>query len=73
MEPDSNYKIIWDSIANSAFLASLLVSSSIISFDMMTFTTFMILELTIDFIVFFDIILCFFTAFEDKRGNDGLE
>jgi len=70
--PDSTYKIVWDGVANAAFLVSLLVSSSILSFDMMTFTTFMSLEISIDCIVFFDMILCFFTAFEDK-GNEGLE
>ena len=65
MNPDSNYKVFWDFIANAALIMSMFLSSYIISFDMMTYESLYTWELVIDLIVFLDVVLYFFTSFED--------
>jgi hypothetical protein len=65
MKPDSNLKVFWDFIANAALIMSMFLSSYIISFDMMTYESLYTWELVIDLIVFLDVVLYFFTSFED--------
>ena len=67
MNPDSTHKVFWDFIANAALIMSMFLSSYIISFDMMTYEDLYIWELVIDLIVFLDIVLYFFTFFEDNN------
>ena len=74
MKPDSNLKVFWDFIANAALIMSMFLSSYIISFDMMTYESLYTWELVIDLIVFLDVVLYFFTSFEDiSQDSDGTE
>lgn len=78
--PDSYTKLTWDMFANTVYLINIIISSSIIAFHMKTYDHFWRYELGIDCIVFIDMTLYFFTAFEgpseeadEQRYNKNLK
>jgi len=68
--PENNYKLIWDLIINFVYVLNILLSSSIISFNMYTYEHFFNLEYVFDCVVFIDMIFYFFTAFENIGGEE---
>lgn len=71
--PTGTSKIIFDSIVNCVYVANILVSSSVIAFNMHTFEHLFLLEYVADWIVLTDILVYFFTAFPSKEGADSDE
>jgi hypothetical protein len=66
MAPTSTQKITWDIIANVAYVVSIFLSTYIMAFDMLIYEKFVVVELVCDAIVVWDIIMYFFTAFEQR-------
>ena len=64
--PNSVHKMIFDGALNLVFLGNILVTSSIIAFNMYTFEAFFMFEFVVDWIVLSDLILTFFTAYSEK-------
>jgi len=71
--PENNYKLIWDLIVNLIYVLNILLSSSIVSFNMYTYEHFFPLEYVIDCIVCIDMIFYFFTAFENIGGESNAD
>jgi hypothetical protein len=68
--PNGLTKMIYDGVLNIVFLTNILLTSSVIAFNMHTFDYFFLFEYVVDWIVFSDLILTFFTAFPEKQGSD---
>jgi hypothetical protein len=67
--PENYYKLIWDFIVNNIYVVNILLSSSIVSFNMYTYEYFFTFEYIIDWIVFIDMVFYFFTAFENINSD----
>lgn len=66
MAPTSTQKIIWDIIANAAYVVSIFLSTYIMAYDMLIYENFVVVEIVCDTIICWDIIMYFFTAFEQR-------
>ena len=58
---------------NIVYVANILVSSSVIAFNLHTYEYLFTFEYAVDWIVFTDMIVYFFTAFPSKEGVDSDE
>jgi hypothetical protein len=68
--PNSNSRIAYDLLINLILLANILITSSIMAFDMHTFEFFYTFELAVDIIVAIDMFMYFFTAYSEKQNGD---
>ena len=66
---NSKYNISWEFITNWVYIVDILANSSIISFDMHTYEHMFYLVYVLDWIVFIDLILGFFTSFDKETTN----
>lgn len=68
--PDRPIKLTWDLLANTIYLVNIFVSSTLLAFNLLTYQHFWHIEFAIDIVVFVDMMLYFFTAFEGESEGD---
>ena len=68
--PSSSFMVIIDIVINIVFMVNIMFSTSVIAFYMHNFEYLYKYEYIFDCIVFIDMFLTFFTAFEIKTGDE---